>query len=208
VTPWKLGFLASHRGTNMQAIIDACNDGRLAAEPVVVISNNGASGALDRAAAAGIPAYHIGPANIPDPKERDRAIADTLRRHEVDLVVLAGYMQRVGPRTLAAFPDRIVNIHPALLPKHGGRGMYGLNVHRAVIEAGERETGITIHLVNEEYDAGRILAQRRVPVEPGDTPESLAGRMLPMEHALYVDTLKAIVQGAIALGENDPGPRE
>lgn len=203
MTSWKLGFLASHRGTNMQAIIDACRDGRLAAEPVVVISNNGASGALDRAAAAGIPAYHIGPGNVPDPDERDRVIADTLRRHEVDLVVLAGYMQKVGPRTLAAFRDRIVNIHPALLPRHGGKGMYGLNVHRAVIAAGEKETGITIHLVNEEYDSGRILAQRRVPVQPGDTPESLAERVLPLEHALYVETLQAIVEGKVPLGGDD-----
>jgi len=199
LTVWKLAFLASHRGTNMQALVDACRSGRLQAKPVVVISNNGASGALDRAAAAGIPAYHLGASNHPDADALDRAIAATLERYAPDLVLLAGYMKRVGPRTLAAFPGRVINIHPALLPAHGGRGMFGSNVHEAVIAAGDVETGITIHVVDEDYDSGTVLAQRRVPVLPGDTAESLAGRLLPLEHDLYVDTVARIIGGEIRL---------
>lgn len=197
---WRLGFLASHRGTNMQAIIDACKSGRLPARPVVVISNHRACGALERAAAEGIPACHIGGDNFPDPELLDEAIAATLVKHHVELVVLAGYMRRVGPKTLAEFRGRIVNVHPALLPKYGGRGMYGAKVHAAVIAAGDRETGVTIHVVDAQYDTGPILAQRRVPVLPGDTAESLAARVLPVEHTLYVDTLARICRGEISLG--------
>lgn len=196
---WKLGFLASHRGTNMQAIIDACRSGRLQATPVVVISNNGDSQALDRAMTAGIPAYHMSSRNFPDPEALDRAITDMLRKYQVDLVVLAGYMKQVGPGTLAAFPRRVINIHPALLPRYGGKGMYGTNVHEAVVASGDRETGISIHLVDQDYDSGAILAQRRVPVLPGDTAQSLADRMLPLEHELYVDTLGRIISGDVSL---------
>jgi phosphoribosylglycinamide formyltransferase-1 len=197
--PWTLGFLASHRGTNMQAIIDACTDGRLNAKPAVVISNNGESQALDRAMAAGIPAYHMSSRNFPDPEALDRAITEALQKHQVNLVLLAGYMKRVGPRTLAAFPGRIINIHPALLPRYGGKGMYGTNVHEAVIASGDRETGITIHQVDENYDGGNVLAQRKVPVRTEDTAQSLADRMLPLEHELYVGTLERIFSGEIKL---------
>jgi phosphoribosylglycinamide formyltransferase-1 len=196
---WTLGFLASHRGTNMQTIIDACRDGRLNAEPAVVISNNGDSQALDRAMAAGIPGYHISSRNFPDPDALDQAIMETLRKHHVDLVLLAGYMKQVGPRTLAAFSGHVINIHPALLPKYGGKGMYGTNVHEAVIASGDPETGITIHQVDGNYDGGKILAQRRVPVLPGDSARSLADRMLPLEHELYVDTLARVFSGEITL---------
>jgi phosphoribosylglycinamide formyltransferase-1 len=200
----RLAFLASHRGSNMQALIDACRSGRLHAKPVVVISNNPGSGALDRAAAAGIPAYHLGTSTYPDADQLDRAIAETLQRYAPDLVLLAGYMKRVGPRTLAAFPGRVINIHPALLPAHGGPGMFGMNVHEAVIAAGESETGITIHVVDEDYDVGRILAQRRVPVLPGDTAATLAERLLPLEHELYVATVARIISGAIDLSPAAP----
>ena len=196
---WTLGFLASHRGTNMQTLIEACRDGRLNAKPAVVISNNGESQALDRAMAAGIPGYHISSRNFPDPDALDQAIMETLRKHHVDLVLLAGYMKQVGPRTLAAFPRHVINIHPALLPKYGGKGMYGTNVHEAVIASGDRETGITIHQVDENYDGGKILAQRTVPVLPGDSARSLADRMLPLEHELYVDTLARVCSGEITL---------
>jgi phosphoribosylglycinamide formyltransferase-1 len=198
-TRWKLAFLASHRGSNMQALIDACRDGRLAADPVVVISNNGDSAALDRAATAGIPAFHLGSSNHPDADALDRAIAATLQQHAPDLVLLAGYMKRIGPRTLRAFPGRMLNVHPALLPAHGGIGMYGRKVHEAVIAAGESETGITIHVVDENYDTGAILAQRRVPVRKGETAEALAARLLPLEHELYVDTVAKIISGEIRL---------
>jgi phosphoribosylglycinamide formyltransferase-1 len=196
---WKLAFLASHRGSNMQALIDACRDGRLAAEPVVAISNNGNSAALDRAASAGIPAFHLGSSNHADADALDRALAATLQRYSPDLVLLAGYMKRVGPRTLRAFPGRVLNIHPALLPAHGGPGMYGKKVHEAVIAAGDPETGITIHVVDENYDTGAILAQRRVAVREGETAEALAARLLPVEHELYVETIAKIIRGEIRL---------
>lgn len=195
----RLGFLASHRGTNMQSIIDACKQGRLNARPVVVISNNGDSGALDRAENEGIPGYHISSRAFPDRGDRDRAIRDTLMKHNVDLVILAGYMKRIGPATLEAFAGRIINIHPSLLPKYGGRGMYGDRVHEAVLAADDRETGVTVHLVEEDYDKGRILAQEKVPVEPDDTVNSLAARVLSVEHETYVNTIGAIIAGDIPL---------
>ena len=189
----------------MQAIIDACGSGRLPAVPAVLISNNGSSGALDRAAVHRIPAYVLGGEKFRDPAVLDQAMADTLQKHRVDLVVLAGYMKRIGPRTLAAFPRRIINVHPALLPAHGGRGMYGRHVHAAVIAAGEAETGVTIHLVDSGYDTGPIIAQCRVPVLPGDTAESLAARVLPVEHQLYVEALARIMRGEIDLDEGHAG---
>jgi phosphoribosylglycinamide formyltransferase-1 len=194
-----LGFLASHGGSNMQAIIDACREGRLCADPRVVISNNSTSMALQRARRAGIPAYHLSAVTHPDREVLDREILRVLRAHGVDLVVLAGYMKKLGPHTLAAYPRRIVNIHPALLPRFGGEGMYGKLVHQAVLAAGVQTTGVTIHVVDDDYDRGRILAQHEVPVLAGDTPDSLAERVLKVEHRLYVETLQKICMGEIAL---------
>jgi phosphoribosylglycinamide formyltransferase 1 len=194
-----LGFLASHRGTNMQAIIDACKAGKLDALPVVVISNNGDSGALDRAHSEGIPAYHISSMSFPDPDALDCAIRDTLLKHKVDLVVLAGFMKKIGSRTIRAFEGSIINIHPALLPKYGGKGMYGSSVHERVLASGDKHTGVTIHVVSDNYDTGPILAQMKVPVQAGDTVETLAQRVLKTEHMLYVDTIKKIIDGEITL---------
>ncbi len=195
----KLGLLASHDGTNMQSIIDACQDGRLEAEPAVVISNNPDSGAMQRARHEKIPAFHLSGHTHPGPQALDMEIVDTLLRHEVALVVLAGYMRKIGPLTLAIFPSRIINIHPCLLPKYGGPGMYGMRVHEAVIAAGDRESGVTIHVVDEIYDNGPILAQTTVPVEKDDTAETLARRVLEVEHGFYVRTIGQIIRGEIAL---------
>lgn len=194
----RLGFLASHGGSNMQAIIDACKQGRVSATPCVVISNNSESMALQRAKNEGVPGYHISGETHPGAKE-DREILRVLRQHGVDTVILAGYMKPVGPLTLAAYRGRILNIHPALLPKFGGRGMYGKRVHEAVLTAGERVTGVTIHVVDDLYDHGRILAQCEVPVRDGDTADSLAERVLHEEHRLYSETLRRIAAGEIVL---------
>jgi len=194
-----LGFLASGQGSNMQAIIDACNEGRLNAHAVVVISNNGNSGALDRARSEGIPAHHLGSKNFPDADNLDQMITDTLRKYDVEVVVLVGYMKKIGAKTLTAYPGRIINIHPALLPKYGGKEMYGKHVHAAVLAAGETETGVTIHIVDAQYDTGPILAQCKVPVEKGDTIESLAERVLVVEHRFFVETLAKILSGEIVL---------
>jgi len=183
----------------MQAIIDACKEGRLHAEPVVVISNNSESGAMERARRENIPAYHLSSATHPDHTDLDAAITRTLKEHSVDLVILAGYMKLLGPQTLTTYRGRILNIHPALLPKFGGKGLYGKKVHEAVLAAGETVTGVTIHVVDERYDAGPILAQREVRVLQGDTADSLADRVLGQEHRLYAETIEKIVQGEIDL---------
>lgn len=196
--PLRLGLLASGRGSNVQAIIDACRAGRITAEPCVVISNNRDAEVLARARRAELPALHLSARTHPDPAALDGAIADALCAHGATLVVLAGYMKRIGPATLARFPGRIINVHPSLLPRYGGQGMYGARVHAAVLAAGERTSGATVHLVDAEYDRGAILAQRTVPVLAGDTPESLAQRVLQVEHALYVDTIDRIARGTLA----------
>ena len=196
----RIGVLASGGGSNLQAIIDAVADGRLDAEIVLVISNNSRSTALKRARDAGIPATHISGATHPDP---DAAIADALANRGVELAALAGYMKKLGARALGRFPNRVVNIHPALLPKFGGRGMYGGRVHAAVLAAGERETGVTVHLANGEYDRGPIIAQSRLPVFADDTPETLAARVLEREHVFYPEILRRIADGEIDLDALD-----
>jgi phosphoribosylglycinamide formyltransferase-1 len=199
VEPLRLGFFASHEGSNLQAILDACRAGTLAAEPRLVISNNSDSGALRRAREAGVPAYHVSGRTHPDDGVRDEEHLRLLRTHGVNLVVLAGYMKKLGPRALAAYRGRILSIHPALLPKYGGPGMYGERVHEAVLAAGEKETGVTVHLVTADYDAGPLLAQCRVPVLPGDTVQTLRARVLAREHEFFVETLRKIAGGEIAL---------
>lgn len=183
----------------MQAVIDACKAGRLDAEVAVVISNNASSNALARARSESIPEYHLSGATHPDFSRLDEAITHTLDRHRVDLVLLAGYMKKVGPRTIARYPRRILNIHPALLPKFGGVGMYGRLVHEAVLASGDTVTGVSIHLVDDEYDHGPIIAQCEMPVFPGDTVESLAARVLEREHTFYVETLQRIASGSLDL---------
>jgi len=183
----------------VQAILDACREGRLDAEPCVVISNNSDAMALDRAMAARVPAFHLSSHIHPDPARLDEAILAVLEKHRVNVIVLAGYMKKLGPNTLARYRGRVLNIHPALLPKFGGQGMYGHHVHEAVLAAGEKESGATVHIADEEYDRGRILAQKKVPVMADDTSESLAERVLEVEHQLYAETLQRIATGEIKL---------
>lgn len=191
----KIGVLASHAGTTLQAVLDAVNQGKLSARVVIVISNNGGSGALRRAAAANVPAVHLSSRTHEDANALDSAMRDTLTQSQVDLVLLAGYMKRLGPSTLAAFRGRIVNTHPALLPKFGGQGMYGARVHEAVLAAGETVTGVSIHLVESEYDSGPVIAQAEVPVQADDSAESLAARVQARERALLVEVLDDLATG-------------
>ncbi len=183
----------------MQAILDACKNGSLLADPVVVISNNSGSGALERAKKEGIPAMHLSGKTHPGVGALDRAILQVLTGYRVDVVVLAGYMKKLGPETLQHYRGTMLNIHPALLPKFGGEGMYGMHVHRAVLDSGEKESGVTIHVVDENYDTGPIIAQERVPVLEADTWESLAARILECEHRLYPETLRRVANGEITL---------
>ena len=199
MTNLRLGVLASHTGTNLQSIVDACHAGSLDAEVRVVISNNSRSLALARARAVGIPTAHLSSATHPAPDALDAAIERTLKSHGVELVALAGYMKKLGPRTLGAYRNRVLNVHPALLPEFGGRGMHGDRVHAAVLASGDRVSGVTVHLVDEEYDHGLVISQAEVPVMPDDTPETLAARVLAQEHILYPKTLQRIASGEIDL---------
>jgi phosphoribosylglycinamide formyltransferase-1 len=195
----KLGFLASHGGSSMRAIIAAIGRGQLAAEARLVISNNADAPALSHAREAGVPALHLSQAKLGRAVDIDQAIAEALVKTGVDLVVLSGYLRKLGPQTLARFRGRILNIHPGPLPEFGGQGFFGMRVHEAVIAAGERVSAITIHLVDEEYDHGPVLARREVPVEPGDTPATLAARVQALEPEFFVETLRAIADGRLTL---------
>jgi phosphoribosylglycinamide formyltransferase-1 len=165
----------------------------------VVISNNANSSVLQLAESSNIPALRIGGPAYADDRLRDVAILEALQSHTVELVLLLGYMKRLGPQTTAAYRGRILNTHPALLPKYGGKGMYGRHVHEAVLAAGDLETGVTVHLVDEEYDHGEIVAQCRVPIDPSDTVESLSARVLEREHEFVVETLQSIASGRTQL---------
>jgi phosphoribosylglycinamide formyltransferase-1 len=191
--------LASHEGTTLQAILDACAAGEITARVVTVISNNSDSGALRRARAAAVEAVHVSSKTHPAPGALDGAIIAALTAQQVDVVMLAGYMKKLGPALLERYRGRILNTHPALLPKFGGHGMYGMHVHEAVLRAGETESGPSVHLVDAEYDTGRVLAQAQVPVEADDTPDTLAQRVQAAERRLLVAVLGQIAQGQYAL---------
>lgn len=174
-------MLASGEGSNLQALIDAHARGDLPSPVVVVISNKREAKVLARARAHGIPAFVVSRADASDPTAR---MIELLREHAVDVVVLAGWLSLIEPALLRAFPGRVVNIHPAPLPGFGGKGMFGIHVHRAVLAGGVATTGPTVHLVDERYDEGPVLAHREVLIEPDDTPESLQQRVQRAEHDL------------------------
>ncbi|HEY3951600.1 formyltransferase family protein [Phenylobacterium sp.] len=196
--PLKLGFLASANGSSARAVLAAARAGDLAAEPRLLVSNNRSAVALAFAAEAGVPSLCIPTKD--DPDAADARLANALTDAGVELVVLSGYLRQLGPRTLARYAGRVLNIHPGPLPQFGGHGMYGRRVHEAVIAAGVAESGICIHLVDEEYDRGPVIARRGVPVEPGDTPESLEARVTGLEPGFFVETLRRIAAGEIVLG--------
>ena len=189
--------MASGEGTTLQAVLDACASGRLAARIGVVISNNAAAGALRRARAAGIAARHLSSATAGGPVALDQAIHDTLVEYRADWVLLAGYMKRLGPTTLAAFGGRIINTHPALLPDFGGQGMFGHHVHRAVLAAGRTVSGASVHWVDADYDTGAVIAQVAVPVASGDSADSLAARVQAAERGLVIEVLAAAASGKL-----------
>jgi len=191
-SPLRLGVLASGEGTTLEAIADACSNATLAAEIVVVIGNNRDSGALRRARARSLRHLHLSALTHSNPAKLDEAMLEVLVSTKAELVVLAGFMKKVGPRVLAAFEGKIINTHPALLPKFGGQGMYGHRVHEAVLAAGEAQSGVSVHLVTGEYDAGPVIAQLPVPVLPGDTVATLSERVQSAERAFLVHTLQCV----------------
>jgi phosphoribosylglycinamide formyltransferase 1 len=182
----RLGVLVSGRGSNLEAILDAGLD------VVLVVSNRPNARALEKAGARGVPTVVLPRTDFGDASTRDAAIGAALSEAAVDLVVLAGWDQLLRPSYFAAFGGRTINIHPSLLPAHGGAGMIGLEVHRSVLRSGDPESGVTIHEVIPELDAGPILAQARVPVEPEDDAETLAARVLDAEHRLLVEALRRL----------------
>jgi phosphoribosylglycinamide formyltransferase-1 len=179
-----IAVFASGSGTNLQALIDASNRGALGGQISAVVSNNSSAYALLRASNEGIPDYHVSSKTYPLPGNLAEKIKEILKSHSINLIVLAGYMKLLPPEIIQVYRSRIINIHPALLPKYGGKGMYGFNVHKAVLASGDRVSGATVHFVDEAYDNGAILIQRTVPVYPKDSPDSLAARVLEIEHQI------------------------
>lgn len=191
----RLGVLVSGRGSNLEAVLDAVAGGALRGlEPVLVVSNRRGVRALEVAARHGVPAVVLRRADFDgDGHARDAGIGDALRRAAVDVALLAGYDQVLSGSYFAAFDGLTINVHPSLLPRHGGRGMVGMAVHASVLAAREAETGVTIHRVTPDVDAGPSIAQARVPVLAGDSAEALAARVLAVEHRLLVATLTRLV---------------
>lgn len=195
----KLGFLVSHGGSSMRAIVAAIRSGALAAEARLVVSNNGDCAALDFARAEGLAWRHISSTTEGGLEAADLAIADAMQAAGAELIVLSGYLRKLGPETLARFGGRILNIHPGLLPKYGGQGMFGRRVHEAVAAAGENVSGATVHLVDGDYDTGPVIAQRTITVAPTDGPEDIERKVMAAEPGLFVETLARIAGGDLIL---------
>jgi phosphoribosylglycinamide formyltransferase 1 len=188
--PLRIAVLASGEGLTLQALLGAIAAGDLRAEIVLVVSNNAEAGALRRARQAGIDTLHLSAATHPDPAMLDAALTAILLASGPELVVTTGYMKRLGPQVMAAYRQRMINVHPSLLPSYGGQGMYDRYVHEAVLAAGETESGVSVHFVEGDYDSGPVIAQARVPVMSGDTIETLSERVKQRERLLLIDVLQ------------------
>jgi phosphoribosylglycinamide formyltransferase-1 len=189
----RLAVLASGRGSHLRNLYKACSQGVLDAKIGLVVSNNVRSSAWHFAASENLPHWFCDTSNNTKSSAVDQALAACLIEHRIDWVITAGYLKKIGPTTLDAFPNRIINIHPALLPNYGGAGMYGQNVHRAVLAAKERQSGATVHYVTARYDEGAIIAQNHVTITQGMTPDSLADTILKIEHPLLVQALQGLL---------------
>lgn len=189
----RLAVFCSGTGSNFKALFHAIIERELPAEIVLCLSNRSQCGAVDFAREYGIETMLLSEKQFATQGDFARAMLDALRERRIDMILLAGYLRKIPDEVIAAYPDKIVNIHPSLLPQFGGHGMYGMRVHEAVIASGENRSGATVHFVNEEYDKGRIIMQNHVPVLAGDTPETLAKRVLRCEHRLYPDALEKLL---------------
>ena len=190
--------MASHGGSGMKAILEAISQG-LNANGAVFIGNNPKATAFAIAKEYNLATYHLSSKAHPDPEQLDQAICSSLEQHNVELLILSGYMKKLGPLTLANFNNRIINIHPSLLPDYGGQGMYGDNVHKAVIKNRDTVSGASVHIVTSEYDQGSILKQKKVVLGEQETAETLREKIKSIEGELYVDTLTEIIIGKIQL---------
>ncbi len=194
-----IAFLASYNGSSAQAITDACFEGDITASPVLLITNNKDAKALEWAENKGLKTAVLNSVKHPDPLELDNKIAKKLKEHKINLVICSGYMKLIGDDTLDAVNGKIINIHPALLPKYGGKGMFGRHVHQAVKDNGDQETGATIHLVSDEYDEGKILAQKEVSVLPTDSVDDIENKVKHIEPEFYIETIQKILKGDIEI---------
>lgn len=195
----KIGVLVSGGGSNLQAIIDAVNQGQIDARIGVVISNKAGVHALERASANGIPTRVVDHRQYLSVADFTSAILETVREFQIDLICLAGFLRILDRILVDAYPNRILNIHPALLPAFGGKGMYGHHVHEAVIASGAKFSGATVHMVTADPDVGPIVTQGTVPVEDSDTPDSLAGKVLRIEHQIYPLAIKLVLEDRITI---------
>lgn len=191
----RISVMISGSGSNLQAIIDAIEDGRIPRAKIVqVISNNASAYGLERAENHDIPTAIITEHDFADIRDREKAVLNALRNEGTDLVVLAGYLKILPADVLKEYEDRIINIHPSLLPKHGGAGYYGKNVHQAVLDAGDTETGVTVHYVTDQVDGGEIILQKKVEVRQSDTVDILAQRVLAKEHEVYPEAINKVIE--------------
>jgi phosphoribosylglycinamide formyltransferase-1 len=189
----KISFLASHGGSSAIAIIRAIHEGKLAAEVGILVTNNRDAAIYEWCLDNNIQVHHVSSRTHGDDEAADTAIAKLMQASQTELIVCSGYMKKIGRTTLRLYPYKILNIHPALLPNYGGRGMYGDHVHRAVLAAGEKESGATVHYVTEGIDEGPIIKQQIVPVENGDTLESLRSRVQACESSLYLSAITGLL---------------
>ncbi len=193
--PARVAVFLSGGGTGLQSLVDAAKSGDLSADIVWVVSSSKKAFGLERAAREGIESFVYRPKKYDSPEAAAEDLMAKLKEKQVEYIALSGYLKLLPENVVKAYKGRITNIHPALLPKHGGKGMYGMNVHRSVLESGDKETGPTIHLVDEIYDHGKVLAQVRIPVNHNETAEKLAKRVLAEEHKLYPATLEKLIRG-------------
>ncbi len=191
----RVAVFLSGGGSNLQSLIDATYAGILRADIAWAVSSRIKAFGLERAAKAGIETFVFKVKKYDSPEAADQDLLQRLTDRKIEYIALSGYLSLLPPQVVQAFRNRIVNIHPALLPKYGGKGMYGHHVHEAVLAAGDTESGPTVHLADEIYDNGRVLEQKRVPVEPDDTPDTLAARVLKEEHRLYPRVLQKLIKG-------------
>ncbi|HWP82393.1 MAG TPA: phosphoribosylglycinamide formyltransferase [Bacteroidota bacterium] len=197
-----VAVFASGRGSNFQAILQAIRQGQIPAQVCVVVGDNPTAGAFELARNNAIPTIHLNPRQFPSAQAYSSRLIEALSHHNADVIALAGYLKRIPDEVVRRFRNKILNVHPALLPAFGGKGMYGIHVHETVIAAGVKVSGATVHLVNEEYDRGPILLQKAVEVQPDDTPETLAARVLKVEHEIYPLALKAFAEGRVRIDGN------
>lgn len=194
-----MGVLVSGNGTNLQAIIDKSEIGEIPAKVVVVISNTEEAYALHRAKRHSIPAFVVKPKDFPDKKSYEQEMIDILKEHGVELIVLAGFMKILSPYFIETFRNKIINIHPSLIPAFCGKEFYGMKVHQAVIDYGVKITGATVHFVDENVDSGPIILQKAVEVEDDDTAETVALKVHQIEHQILPEAIRLFAEGRLRI---------